>query len=222
MSAVENHKITAKAQTAAAATFHGLQVQKILNSIQIPHQFLMLHIEAKSTSCFSNLTKVKIHFLSLISPKVRWCSFNAFCRSSKCFPTAEESLEESATREAGKIKTHLSHTQRGPFSFSAPVQLLVSDTSGSEFPWAFLDSTIPGCTTCSLAPLMLSLGRVQAAYLWETLSFSLPSSTVKNRWGLEGMKEIRDEGIKLKDGNREERRGRERETGRGSMARAGR
>lgn len=32
---------------------------------------------------------------------------------------------------------------------------------------------------------------------------SLSSSTTTNRWGLEGMKEIRDEGIKLKDGNRE-------------------
>lgn len=30
----------------------------------------------------------------------------------------------------------------------------------------------------------------------KTLSFSCPSSTVKNRWGLEGMKEIRDEGMK--------------------------
>lgn len=36
-----------------------------------------------------------------------------------------------------------------------------------------------------------------------TLSCSLSSSTVKNRCGLEGMKEIRDERIKLKDGNRE-------------------
>lgn len=71
----------------------------------------------------------------------------------------------------------------------------------------------------NLAPPTLSPGRLIAAYLWETLSFSVPSSTAKNRWGLEGMKEIRDEGIKLKDGNREGRRGREKF--RGSMARDG-
>lgn len=123
----------------------------------------------------------------------------------------------STWREAQKKKLTF------PTHNVVPSLLLQRSSSWSQTTpaWALLDSTIPGCTTtCKLAPPTLSPGRLLAAYFVKnSLSLSLLSSTVKNRWGLEGMKKIRDEGIKLKDGNREGRRGRE--SGRGSTARGG-
>lgn len=55
-------------------------------------------------------------------------------------------------------------------------------------------------STCALVP---SKQTNSSTLCGRTMSCFLPSSKMNNRWGLEGMKEIRDERIKLKDRNRE-------------------
>lgn len=69
-------------------------------------------------------------------------------------------------------------------------------------------STDPQLSACfrsfnSTCALVLSMQTTSSTLCGRTMSCFFPSSTMKNRWGLEGMKEIRDERIKLKDRNRE-------------------
>lgn len=166
-------------------------VWKISVNNQVSHQSPWCKLRERSTSCFSNLTEKQKSF-----PR------DFFFKISQSKNDAPNLLQQQE-KHLKKLQEH----KRGKLTFSSlllqRLQLLVSPTLCLQTP------TIPGCTTCELAPPTLSPGRLLAAYFWKTLSFSVPSTTVKNRWGLEGMKEIRDEGIKLKDGNREARRERE-------------